>query len=190
MVQGLEDPASHVREKVIKALGGVLDCDVSLLGTAHVEAAVQVLRLLTPPLTQRCWQRDGERESGLTCFSFAPQSDFCHHTLALRVLILSTESRHHLTPSGPGRAYRLRRFLIPLHPTDRAWGRGEQRRLADGAISVRRAAVELLGKYIAAAPAYAARYYPAVVERLTDVGVSVRKVSTQCQTATGKLSNP
>ena len=173
MVQGLEDPASHVREKVIKALGGVLDCDVSLLGTAHVEAAVQVLRLLTPPLTQRCWQRDGERESGLTCFSFAPQSDFCHHT-----------------PSGPGRAYRLRRFLIPLHPTDRAWGRGEQRRLADGAISVRRAAVELLGKYIAAAPAYAARYYPAVVERLTDVGVSVRKVSTQCQTATGKLSNP
>jgi hypothetical protein len=40
---------------------------------------------------------------------------------------------------------------------------------------VRRAAVELLGKYIASAPTYAARYYPAIVERLTDVGVSVRK---------------
>jgi len=52
---------------------------------------------------------------------------------------------------------------------------GTQRRLADGAISVRRAAVELLGKYIASAPTYAARYYPAIVERLTDVGVSVRK---------------
>ena len=116
MVQGLEDPASHVREKVIKALGGVLDCDVSLLGTAHVEAAVQVLRLLTPPLTQRCWQRDGERESGLTCFSFAPQSDFCHHTLALRVLILSTESRHHLTPSGPGRSVSVTSFPHPPPP--------------------------------------------------------------------------
>jgi hypothetical protein len=42
LLQGLDDPASHVREKVIKALGGVLDCDVSLLGNAHVEAAVQV----------------------------------------------------------------------------------------------------------------------------------------------------
>ena len=35
--------------------------------------------------------------------------------------------------------------------------------------------MELLGKYIASAPTYAARYYPAIVERLTDVGVSVRK---------------
>ena len=42
LLQGLDDPASHVREKVIKALGGVLDCDVTLLGNAHVEAAVQV----------------------------------------------------------------------------------------------------------------------------------------------------
>ena len=40
---------------------------------------------------------------------------------------------------------------------------------------MRRAAVDLLGKYVGMQPEFAERYYSAIVERITDIGVSVRK---------------
>ncbi|KAK3289016.1 hypothetical protein CYMTET_3531 [Cymbomonas tetramitiformis] len=50
-----------------------------------------------------------------------------------------------------------------------------ERRLSDSAISVRKAAVELVGKYVGKSAEYGDRYYKAIMDRITDVGVSVRK---------------
>lgn len=48
-------------------------------------------------------------------------------------------------------------------------------RFCDSAISVREAALELVGRYIASHPNVALRYYGKVAERVKDTGVSVRK---------------
>ncbi|KAI3665842.1 hypothetical protein L6452_44477 [Arctium lappa] len=48
-------------------------------------------------------------------------------------------------------------------------------RFCDSAISVREAALELVGRYIASHPDVALRYYGKVAERVKDTGVSVRK---------------
>ncbi|KAI3503267.1 hypothetical protein L1887_31706 [Cichorium endivia] len=48
-------------------------------------------------------------------------------------------------------------------------------RFCDSAISVREAALELVGRYIASHPDVAQRYYGKVAERVKDTGVSVRK---------------
>ncbi|KAK1438915.1 hypothetical protein QVD17_04727 [Tagetes erecta] len=48
-------------------------------------------------------------------------------------------------------------------------------RFCDSAISVREAALDLVGKYIASHPNVAVRYYGKVAERVKDTGVSVRK---------------
>ncbi|KAL4568534.1 hypothetical protein LXL04_024148 [Taraxacum kok-saghyz] len=48
-------------------------------------------------------------------------------------------------------------------------------RFRDSAISVREAALELVGRYIASHPDVAQRYYGKVAERVKDTGVSVRK---------------
>ncbi len=47
--------------------------------------------------------------------------------------------------------------------------------LQDEAISVREAAVELLGRHMEASPEVAATYFRVVVQATLDVGVSVRK---------------
>ncbi|GKF93620.1 sister chromatid cohesion protein SCC2 isoform X1, partial [Tanacetum coccineum] len=48
-------------------------------------------------------------------------------------------------------------------------------RFCDSAISVREAALELVGRYIASHSNVAPRYYGKVAERVKDTGVSVRK---------------
>lgn len=56
----LEDSASHVREKVIRSVGIVLETDVALLGDENVQAAVErrlsdgAISVLTPPHPPSC----------------------------------------------------------------------------------------------------------------------------------------
>lgn len=48
-------------------------------------------------------------------------------------------------------------------------------RFWDNAISVRSAAVDLVGKYVLERPEFASQYYPMIAERILDKGVTVRK---------------
>jgi cohesin loading factor subunit SCC2 len=50
-----------------------------------------------------------------------------------------------------------------------------ERRMTDNGTMVRSAIIGLLGRHVVASPDVAAKYYSAIVERVSDVGVSVRK---------------
>eukprot|EP00898_Chlorokybus_atmophyticus_P000235 jgi/Chlat1/1211/Chrsp115S01676 len=57
--------------------------------------------------------------------------------------------------------------------------RAVEARFLDNSISVRDAAMELVGKHIVANPSFALQYYDRVAERIMDTGVSVRKRVTK-----------
>lgn len=50
-----------------------------------------------------------------------------------------------------------------------------ERRMSDHGTMVRSAIMDLLGKHVVEDPSIAEKYYPSIVERISDVGVSVRK---------------
>ena len=52
---------------------------------------------------------------------------------------------------------------------------GVQARFLDQANSVREAAVDLIGRFIMIRPSLTEKYYPMIMERILDTGVSVRK---------------
>eukprot|EP00941_MAST-03F_sp_MAST-3F-sp1_P000161 g161.t1 len=63
----------------------------------------------------------------------------------------------------------------PTVMTDSIFQNAVKARLRDSAISVREAAVEIIGSYISNKPEYISIYYKSFLERLTDTGISVRR---------------
>ncbi|KAM0009442.1 putative chromatin regulator PHD family [Helianthus debilis subsp. tardiflorus] len=95
-----------------------------------------------------------------------------------RILHLLLTSLREGSPVIRAKALRAVSIIVEADPEvlgDKYVQTAVEGRFCDSAISVREAALELVGRYIASHPNVALRYYGKVAERVKDTGVSVRK---------------
>ncbi|KAK9052474.1 hypothetical protein SSX86_029103 [Deinandra increscens subsp. villosa] len=95
-----------------------------------------------------------------------------------RILHLLLASLREGSPVIRAKALRAVSMIVEADPEvlgDKHVQTAVEGRFCDSAISVREAALELVGRYIASHPNVALRYYGKVAERVKDTGVSVRK---------------
>ncbi|XP_071703668.1 sister chromatid cohesion protein SCC2 [Rutidosis leptorrhynchoides] len=95
-----------------------------------------------------------------------------------KILVLLLASLREGSPVIRAKALRAVSIIVEADPEvlgDKHVQTAVEGRFCDSAISVREAALELVGRYIASHPNVALRYYGKVAERVKDTGVSVRK---------------
>ncbi|CAM6093121.1 unnamed protein product [Calypogeia fissa] len=82
------------------------------------------------------------------------------------------------SPTPRAKALRAVSALVEVYPDilgDERVQRAVEGRFLDSAISVREAAMELVGRHIVSRPDFAVKYFEKISERIMDTGVSVRK---------------